>query len=92
MVGIFYAKLKGGMPVDEKEIFGICFMVDAFIAEYLTESIVIGTSYDMLEAHHGILPTSRTQFYREKQKVKNILEKKYGQIVEEQNGQLRMMW
>lgn len=78
--------------MDENEILEICNQVDGFIAEYLTESIVIGTSYDMLEAHHGILLTSRTQFYRKKQKVKNILEKKYGQIVEEQNGQLRMMW
>jgi hypothetical protein len=80
------------MPVDEKEVFEICNQVDSYIAAELTESIVIGTSYDMLEAHYGILPISRTQFYREKQKVKNILEKKYGQIVEEQNGQLRMMW
>ncbi len=78
--------------MDEKEVFEICNQVDSFIAKELTESIVSGTSYDMLEAHHGILPISRTQFYREKQKVKNILEKKYGQIVEEQNGQLRMMW
>ena len=80
------------MPVDEKEVFEICNQVDSFIAAELTESIVSGTSYDMLEAHHGILLTSRTQFYRKKQKVKNILEKKYGQIVEEQNGQLRMVW
>ena len=80
------------MPVDEKEVFEICNQVDSFIAAELTESIVKGTSYDLLEAHHGILLTSRTQFYRKKQMVKNILEKKYGQIVEEQNGQLRMVW
>mgnify|MGYP004479956307 CR=1 FL=1 len=78
--------------MDEKEVFEICNQVDSFIAAELTESIVIGTSYDMLEAHRGILPISRTHFYRKKQKVKNILEKKYGQIVEEQNGQLRMVW
>ena len=53
--------------MDEKEVFEICNQVDSFIAEYLTESIVKGTSYDMLEAHHGILLTSRTQFYRKKQ-------------------------
>lgn len=78
--------------MDEKEVFEICNQVDSFIAAELTESIVIGTSYDMLEAHHGILLTSRTQFYRKKQKVKNILEKKYGRIEEEQNGQLKMVW
>ena len=88
----FAQNWKGGMSVDEKEVFEICNQVDSYIAAELTESIVIGTSYDMLEAHHGILLTSRTQFYRKKQKVKNILEKKYGQIVEEQNGQLRMVW
>ena len=80
------------MSVDEKEVFEICNQIDSFIAAELTESIVIGTSYDMLEAHHGILLTSRTQFYRKKQKVKNILEKKYGWIEEESNGQLRMVW
>lgn len=91
-LGFLLPKMRGGMSVDEKEVFEICNQVDSFIAEYLTESIVIVTSYDMLEAHHGILLTSRTQFYRKKQKVKNILEKKYGQIVEEPNGQLRMVW
>ena len=55
------------MPVDEKEVFEICNQVDSFIAAELTESIVIGTSYDMLEAHHG-------------------------RIVEDPNGQLRMVW
>ena len=78
--------------MDEKEVFEICNQVDSFITKELTESIVIGTSYDMLEAHHGILPISRTQFYREKQKAKNILEKKYGRIVEERDGQMSMMW
>lgn len=91
-LGFLLPKMRGGMPVDEKEVFEICNKIDSFIAAELTESIVSGTSYDMLEAHHGILLTSRTQFYRKKQKVKNILEKKYGQIVEEPNGQLRMVW
>lgn len=50
--------------MDEKEIFEICQSVDSFIADRLTESIVRGTSYDMLEAHYGILPISRRSFYR----------------------------
>ena len=45
--------------MDEKEIFEICQSVDSFIAAELTESIVRGTSYDKLEAHHGVLPISR---------------------------------
>lgn len=54
------------MCVDEKEIYEICMSVDSIIADKLTESIIIGTSYDMLEAHYGILPISRRSFYRRK--------------------------
>ena len=78
--------------MDENEVLEICNQVDSFIAEYLTESIVIGTSYDMLEAHHGILPISRNCFYRKRRIVQRIMEKRVGRIVEEQNGQLRMVW
>ena len=80
------------MPVDEKEVLEICNQVDSFIAEYLTESIVIGTSYDMLEAHHGILPISRNCFYRKRRIVQWIIMQRLGRIVEEPNGQLRMVW
>ena len=78
--------------MDEKEVFEICNQVDSFIAAELTESIVIGTSYDMLEAHHGILPISRTCFYRKRRIVQRIMKQRMGRIVEEQNGQLRMVW
>ena len=60
------------MPVDEKEVFEICNQIDNFIAAELTESIVIGTSYDMLEAHHGILPISRNCFYRKRRIVQRL--------------------
>ena len=88
----FCAKLKGGMPVDEKEVFEICNQIDSFIAAELTESIMIGTSYDMLEAHHGILPISRNCFYRKRRIVQRIMKQRMGRIVEEKNGQLRMVW
>ena len=92
MVGIFLRKIERGMPVDEKEVFEICNQVDSFIAEYLTESIVIGTSYDMLEAHHGILPISRNCFYRRRRIVQRIMKQRLGRIEEEKDGQLRMVW
>ena len=76
--------------MDEKEVFEICNQVDSFIAEYLTESIVIGTSYDMLEAHHGILPISRNCFYR-RRIVQRIMKQRLGRIEEEKDGQLRMV-
>lgn len=80
------------MLVDEKEVFEICNQVDSFIAAELTESIVIGTSYDMLEANHGILPISRNCFYRKRRIVQRIIKQRVGRIVEEPNGQLRMVW
>lgn len=77
--------------MDEKEVFEICNQVDSFIAVAPTESIVIGTSYDMLEAHHGILPISRNCFYRKRRIVQQIMKQRMGRIVEEQNVQLRMI-
>ena len=78
--------------MDEKEVLCICNQVDIFIAEYLTESIVIGTSYDMLEAHHGILPISRNCFYRKRRIARKIIEKRMARLEEEENGQFRIVW
>lgn len=78
--------------MDEKEVFEICNQVDSFIAAELTESIMIGTSYDMLEAHHGVLPISRNCFYRKRRIVQRIMRQRMGRIVEEQNGQLKIVW
>ena len=78
--------------MDEKEVFEICNQIDSFIAAELTESIMIGTSYDMMEAHYGILPISRNCFYRKRRIVQHIMKQRLGRIEEEQNGQLRMVW
>ena len=78
--------------MDENEVLEICNQVDSFIAAELTESIMIGTSYDMLEAHYGILPISRNFFYRKRRIVQRIMKQKMGRIKEEQGGQLRMVW
>lgn len=88
----FSQNLKGGMYLDEKEIYEICQSVDAFIADYLAESIVKGTSYDLMEAHHGILPISRNCFYRRRRIVQKIMKQRMGRIEEEQSGQMRMVW
>jgi hypothetical protein len=80
------------MCVDEKEIFEICQSVDSFIAAELTESIVRGTSYDMLEAHHGILPISKSNFYRRKGTAQWLIRQRMAHLVEEKNGQMRMVW
>lgn len=76
--------------MDEKEVYEICCQVDYFVADRLTESIVKGTSYDMLEAHYGILPISRTNFYRRRRVVMRIMKQRMVRIEEEKNGQLVM--
>ena len=88
----FAQNLKGGMYLDEKEIYEICMSVDSFIAAELTESIVCGTSYDMLEAHHGILPISRRSFYRRRRTAQRLMRQRMAHLVEEKNGQLRIEW
>lgn len=80
------------MHVDEKEVLEICNQIDSFIAVYLAESITKKTSYDMLEAHHGILPISRNCFYRKRRIAQRIIKQRLGRIVEEPDGQLRMVW
>ena len=78
--------------MDEKEIYESCQSVDSFIAAELTESIVRGTSYDMLEAHYGILPISRRSFYRRRGTAQRLMRQRMAHLVEEKNGQLRMVW
>lgn len=62
--------------MNEKEVYEICMSVDSTIADKLTESIVAGTSYDMLEAHYGILPISRRSFYRRKEIAQRLMQQK----------------
>lgn len=78
--------------MDEKEIYEICQSVDNFIAAELTESIVRGTSYDMLEAHYGILPISRRSFYRRRGTVQRLIRQRTTRLVEEKNGQYMIVW
>lgn len=78
--------------MDEKEIYEICMSVDSFIAAELTESIVRGTSYDMLEAHHGVIPISRRSFYRRRRTAQRLMRQRMAHLVEEKNGQMRMVW
>ena len=78
--------------LDKNEIFEICQRVDAVIATELTESIVDGTSFDMVEAHHGILPISRRTFYRRKEMAQMLIQQGSARIEEENSGQLRIVW
>lgn len=78
--------------LDKNEIFEICQRVDALIAAELIESIVDGTSFDMLEAHHGILPISRRTFYRRKEMAQMLIQQGSARIEEENSGQLRIVW
>lgn len=61
---------------EEKDVYKVCVQIDSFISEHLAESILHGTSYDALEAKYGVLPISRSGFYRERRDAQSILEKK----------------
>ena len=61
--------------MNEKEVLEICRQIDSVIAEQLAESIIKGTSYEKLEAHYGILPTSKNCFYRKRRKAKKIMDR-----------------
>lgn len=78
--------------MDKKEIYEICMSVDSFVASLLTESIVRGTSYDMLEAHYGILPVSRRSFYRRRRTAQRLMRQRMAHLVEEKNGQYKIEW
>ncbi len=78
--------------MNKKEIYEICMSVDSFVASLLTESIVRGTSYDMLEAHYGILPISRRSFYRRRGTAKRLMRQRMAHLVEEKNGQYKIEW
>lgn len=90
--GVRKESFRGGMCVDEKEIYEICMNVDSIIADKLTESIIIGTSYDILEAHYGILPISRRSFYRRKGTAQRLMRQRMAHLVEEKNGQYMIVW
>ena len=78
--------------MNEKEVYEICMGVDSIIADRLTESIVRGTSYDMLEAHYGILPISRRSFYRRRGTVQRLIRQRMAHLAEEKNGQYMIVW
>ena len=76
--------------MSEAETFEICNEVDSFIAEQLAESILHYVSYDMLEAHYGIMPISRRSFYRRRSTAQKLMRQRMVHLIEEKNGQLRM--
>ena len=76
----------------DADVLRVCRYVDDAIADRLAESILLGTSYDMLEAHYGIMPISRNCFYRRRRQAQEILRQKTGRIEEEPNGQMKMVF
>lgn len=78
--------------MDEKEIYEICQSVDSAIAAELAESIMYKVSFEALEAHHGILPISRRSFYRRRRTAQRLMRQRMAHLVEEKNGQMRMVW
>lgn len=78
--------------MEEKEILEICQSVDSAIAAELAESIMHKVSFEMLEAHHGILPISRRSFYRRKGTAQRLMRQRTAHLVEEKNGRYTIVW
>ena len=57
-----------------EKVCGISRKIDAAVAEELAISITQGMSYEMIEAKRGAIPTSKSNLYRSRRKVKKILE------------------
>ena len=72
--------------MNEKEILEICQSVDSAIAAELVESIMYKVSFETLEAHHGILPISRRNFYRRHRTAQRLMRQRTAWLVEEKNG------
>jgi len=45
-----------------------------------------------VNVHYGIFQISRNCFYRRRRIVQRVMKQRLGRIVEEQVGQLRMVW
>ena len=66
--------------MSEAEVYEICKQVDSFIADRLAESILYNVSYDILEAHYGILPISRRSFYRRRRTAERMIRQKQEEL------------
>ena len=84
--------MKENIICTNKDVLSVCRYVDDLIADRLAESILQGTSYDMLEAHYGVIPVSRNCFYRRRRQIQEILSRRQVSLVEEKNGQMKMVW
>jgi hypothetical protein len=87
-----WANMKENITCTDNDVLSVCKCVDDLIADRLAESILQGTSYDMLEAHYGVIPVSRNCFYRRRRQIQEILSRRQVSIVEEKNGQMKMVW
>ena len=58
--------LEKMLNADDELIFFYAVNSDPYISSYLVESIRYNVSFERLEAMHGTLPISKTDFYRKR--------------------------
>lgn len=75
--------------MSREETIEICTRIDNYLGDKIAESILNNISYDKMEARYGIMPISRTHFYRKKKMALRILNSR-SLYEEESNGQLRI--
>ena len=77
--------------MSREETIEICTCIDNYLGDKIAESILNNNiSYDKMEARYGIMPISRTHFYRKKKMALRMLNSQR-LYEEESNGQLRIM-
>ena len=76
--------------MSREETIEICTRIDDYLGDKIAESILNNISYDKMEARYGIMPISRTHFYRKKKMALRMLTRQR-LYEEESTGPLRTM-
>lgn len=62
----FQEILSAMLTSDSSELISVAALADELISSYLVESVRCNLSYEKLEQMHGILPVSKSDFYRKR--------------------------
>ena len=70
-----YQKILSAMlSLSEKELLDVAAEADEWISDYLCESIRYNISYEKLEQKYGMLPVSKSDFYRKRRLMFHIMD------------------
>lgn len=70
----FKTILDAMLKANDQDLYSIANKADWLISAYLVESIRYNVSFERLEALHGVLPTSKTDFYRKRRLMFHLMD------------------